>query len=335
MHIRRQFHLCLAAAWMVILIVVVRWEWASNLGDTWKDFRKTARLSRYEATEQIPIENDKNDITAAPTSGSPSVPRNWHCIPLTTSTVIVSSVPKSEPTPLPKRVVVMGKLESEDTSWVNTDLSDWHHAIYVVDGQNFTTPDSSILRTPINKGNEALPYLTYLVTNYHSLPATIAFVHSHRDGFPRAWHTDAPNHSAAAMLKSLNIDFIQRNGYANLRCIADPGCPAEVQSFRDPPEAHRTIESAMPDAWRTLFDNSTVPPILATPCCSQFAVSRDQVLTRPLADYEKYRDWLIETELDDDTSGRVFEYLWHVIFGQEPVYCPSLERCYCDVYGRC
>jgi hypothetical protein len=25
------------------------------------------------------------------------------------------------------------------------------------------------------------------------------------------------------------------------------------------------------------------------------------------------------TELDDETSGRVFEYLWHIIFGQDPV----------------
>ena len=54
-------------------------------------------------------------------------------------------------------------------------------------------------------------------------------------------------------------------------------------------------------------------------CCSQFAVSKEQVLKRPKSDYETYLKWLMDTEEDDGVSGRVFEYLWHIIFGKEAV----------------
>jgi len=42
--------------------------------------------------------------------------------------------------------------------------------------------------------------------------------------------------------------------------------------------------------------------------------------------------WLLDTPLNDFTSGRVFEYLWHVIFGREPVFCPEMDQCYRDLY---
>ena len=40
-----------------------------------------------------------------------------------------------------------------------------------------------------------MAYLTYLVENYDNLAETIAFIHSHKDGYPGGWHTDTPNHS--------------------------------------------------------------------------------------------------------------------------------------------
>lgn len=75
----------------------------------------------------------------------------------------------------------------------------------------------------------------------------------------------------------------------------------------------------MPDAWRALFNNSNIPEVIAAPCCSQFAVSREQVWRRPVGDYKWFQRWLMETELSDDVSGRVMEYLWHVIFGKGAV----------------
>jgi hypothetical protein len=60
-----------------------------------------------------------------------------------------------------------------------------------------------------------------------------------------------------------------------------------------------------------LFPGVEVPEKVGVPCCSQFAVSREKILERPIEDYVRYRQWLLETTLPDDTSGRIMEYSWH------------------------
>lgn len=62
-----------------------------------------------------------------------------------------------------------------------------------------------------------------------------------------------------------------------------------------------------------------VPGEVGAACCAQFAVSRERVLERPKSDYEGLRRWVTETEKDDAQSGRVLEFLWHVIFGMDAV----------------
>lgn len=91
----------------------------------------------------------------------------------------------------------------------------------------------------------------------------------------------------------------------------------------------------MAQAWAELFPGVAVPDVLAQPCCAQFALSRERILSIPKKDYIFYRDWLLETSLNDETSGRVFEYLWHVIFTEQTVFCPDMHACYCDGYGIC
>lgn len=175
------------------------------------------------------------------------------------------------------------------------------------------------LHTARNKGREANVYLTYIIDYYDELPSTIAFVHSHEDGWPRAWHTDATDHSNVKSLNSLNTEFVQKNGYANLRCLAIPGCPDEMQPFREPYEEAREEEHAYSKAWRYIFENDEVPTVIGTPCCAQFSVSREQVHQRPRTFYLRAHQWLLDADLDDATTGRVFEYMWHIIFGQDPV----------------
>ncbi|KAI9732884.1 MAG: hypothetical protein M1834_003824 [Cirrosporium novae-zelandiae] len=222
------------------------------------------------------------------------------------------------PTPKPTvkvgdKVIVMAKLQSEDTSWVSNDLPDWQNAIYTVD--NTTTP----LHTPSNKGKESMAYLTYLIDTYPDFPSTIAFIHSHKNGYPTAWHTDTDDHSNVLSLNTLRLVTVQKQGYVNLRCLWTPGCPDEVQPFRHPPDLEKPVELIMPNAWKFMFENTAVPNTLATTCCSQFAVSRKQVLKRPKADYVRFRNWVESVHVDDDISGRVLEYLWHVIFGKDAV----------------
>lgn len=173
-----------------------------------------------------------------------------------------------------------------------------------------------------NKGKESAVYLQYLIDHYHALPSLLVFLHAHRDGYPRAWHTEFAEHSNVRTVQMLQSDFVLRSGYANLRCTHSPGCPDEIRPFRDQgpgPDDSRPQEPAFAIAWREMFNTSLVPEVIAAPCCSQFAVSRDQVLKRPLSDYERFRRWVFDTDLEDDISGRVMEYMWHVIFGRDPV----------------
>lgn len=53
-----------------------------------------------------------------------------------------------------------------------------------------------------------------------------------------------------------------------------------------------------------------------------------------MEDYVAYRDWLLQTELEDSLSGRVWEYVWQWLFTGQSEYCPEV-RCYCDAYGVC
>jgi len=180
-----------------------------------------------------------------------------------------------------------------------------------------------------------MAYLTFIIDHYDILPSYMVFVHPHLEGWPAAWHTDSAGHNQVSSIRSLKLEYLEQHGYANMRCLHDPGCPAEIQVGRQ--EDHRTAEHAMRDAWPFMFGGNytDIPKVIGVPCCAQFAVSKTQVLKRSKSDYERYRRWLLDTELDDDTSGRVFEYLWHVIFGQEPVHCPDITQCWCDQFGRC
>jgi hypothetical protein len=155
-----------------------------------------------------------------------------------------------------------------------------------------------------------MAYLTYIIDFYTRLPQTIVFLHSHHDGREKAWHTDAWSFDNVRSVKALQLHFVQSNGYVNLRCSWDPGCKP----------AHRYNAHVTPEVWEEIFVNSThAPAQIGAVCCAQFAVSREQVLARPLDDYLQFRKWIFDTELSDEKSGRVMEFLWHYIFGREAV----------------
>ncbi|EPS34679.1 hypothetical protein POX_a00349 [Penicillium oxalicum] len=244
------------------------------------------------------------------------------------------------------KVIVMAKLREEPTDWVQEELPDWQRAIYIVNPTEKARADPHVLTTPVNKGHESMAYLTYIIDHYDTLPSTIVFLHAHRAGFNMAWHTDAPLHDNVNAMRMLQTDFVERNGYVNLRCNWNPGCR----------EAHRFNAHVTEQIWWDVFQGTSTPPLnssspfeqelstrkymrkpaqVGAACCAQFAVSKSQVHARPRDDYVKFRQWVIETDLNDAMSGRVMEFLWHVIFGMEAVYCPDEELCYCQVYGKC
>ena len=238
------------------------------------------------------------------------------------------------------KIVVMGRLSTENTAWVS-ELPDWQSAVYDVEPSLNGTSRPNGLRTSVNKAHEAMPYLTYIADNYPSFPDVIAFVHAHRDGYPKAWHTDAFGHSAVTMLQDLRVETVLARGYVNLRCNGIPGCPAEIEPFRkDLDEEKQANADAFLDVYGSFFNKTRAEmereiPVVATPCCAQFAVSRQQILARPKEDYERYLHLLETTKYDDYTAGRILEYMWHIMFGRDAVHCEDMMTCYCDVFGRC
>ena len=40
-----------------------------------------------------------------------------------------------------------------------------------------------------------------------------------------------------------------------------------------------------------------MPSLIKAPCCSEFVVSRDRILSRALSFYVRLRDWIISTEI--------------------------------------
>ena len=154
-----------------------------------------------------------------------------------------------------------------------------------------------------------MAYLTYVIDYYNSLPGVIVFLHSHRKGFWGAWHTDNGLHDNVYSMRKLQLDYVRLNGYVNLRCNWSPGCDLD-----DRDNTHVT-----PQIWEQLFEDTPFPGEVGAACCAQFAVSKEQVLQRPQEHYERYRQWLLDTEMSDTKSGRVFEYSWQAIFGKGAV----------------
>ena len=82
---------------------------------------------------------------------------------------------------------------------------------------------------------------------------------------------------------------------------------------------NRSLQRTSPGVNAELQNPMLFPQQVGAACCAQFAVSRDQVLRRPREDYIRFREWVTQTDKDSASSGRVMEFLWHVIFGKEAV----------------
>ncbi|KAJ9357749.1 hypothetical protein C8Q69DRAFT_396414 [Paecilomyces variotii] len=224
------------------------------------------------------------------------------------------------------KMLVVPRIKEEDTEWIERELPDWEAAVYVADDP------SAPLHPPKNKGHEVMVYLTFIIDNYENLPDIMAFMHAHQ----MAWHNDdILDWNAAEMLRRLNPNRVAREGYMNMRCNWSPGCPDWMHPGTLEEDSSKQEETMLARSWSEIFPNDPIPDVLAQPCCAQFALSRERVLAIPKSRFVFYRDWLLRTELSDYISGRVWEYLWHVVFTGENVFCPLQNVCYCDGFGLC
>ncbi|KAF2729848.1 hypothetical protein EJ04DRAFT_537609 [Polyplosphaeria fusca] len=218
-------------------------------------------------------------------------------------------------------------MKGDDTSWLDQHFASWKKNIYTVNDP------SAPLTVPKNKGREAMPFLTYIITRYPTLPHTSIFIHSLR----YQWHNEDPMYDGIPPLTHLNLSRVQARGYHSLRCTWTMGCPAELHPTS--PSSDNDDRSQNERAWAsvfsTFFPDTPVPEKVGAHCSSQFAVSRARIHALPLEKYVQIRDWLLSTPLPDQISGRVLEYMWHFIFGMGAVDCEDAGTCFCEGFGLC
>ena len=224
------------------------------------------------------------------------------------------------------RMLVVPRMHDEEVDWISHELPDLPSTVYVADD-----PEAEF-HPPKNKGHEVMIYLTYIIDHYDDLPDVMMFMHSHR----WSWHNDdILDYDAVEMIKRLSSERVTREGYMNMRCHWDPGCPDWMHPGNLEEDMYKQEESLIAKAWSELFPLDPVPQVLAQPCCAQFALSKERVLSIPKSRFVFYRTWLLRTPLSDYISGRVWEYMWQYIFTGQNVHCPVMHSCYCDGYGVC
>lgn len=172
---------------------------------------------------------------------------------------------------------------------------------------------SKTMRSPhcevgTNRGREASAYLRFIVDNYDWLPGHVAFVHGHR----HAWHQ---RHGADILDLIQDCAQYRRYGFVPLN-----------NTFIDDRDSKNHAMRNVLGVWDTLFRpylERDPPKHLLHDCCAQFIVSRHRIRAHPIEAYRHWLDFTTKTSSpfpdDDIMNGLVFEYVWHVIFGEPDV----------------
>lgn len=242
--------------------------------------------------------------------------------------------------------VILAGLKSSNITYISLESglceSD-QQIIYAADD-----PDAPY-HTLINKGREAMPYLEYIISHYDKLPHIMLFMHAGR----YAWHNvHLFRSSTKAMVRRLRREHVEKQGFVNLKCDWQRGCPTIFNDTAAIADGNRN-SSATPStmgqtelehldhlrgAWADLFpDVPSMPVQIGIPGGGQFAVTRELVMGVPLARWKKIQQWLIDTPLSTFDAGQVLEFSWHMFFlgTTTSVMCPDVDLCYCQLYGTC
>jgi hypothetical protein len=184
---------------------------------------------------------------------------------------------------------------NEDLSWVN----------------NLKYPYEIISRngieqeTPPNKGLEASSYLEYIIKHYNNLPEYCIFLHGHRS----AWH-HVENIDEKLEKLCLDKDYCNINDYP----------PNQLNTFE---QATNMFIKEIP-ALNSILSIEIDINKLIYKSCSQFYVKKECIQRHSAVTYIKLYDYLMASKLPSFWSGRVFEYIWHIIFTGQLAYTELL-----------
>ncbi|RDW82961.1 hypothetical protein BP5796_04452 [Coleophoma crateriformis] len=227
--------------------------------------------------------------------------------------------------------LVVAARRTDDVSWTSyLPLPNLTTLIYRWDDADAPYPSAE------QKGNEAMVYHTYLHDFYDKLPDITIFVHapqSPRDAEPFLFS------SLVYTLSHLDLEQVMQRQYVNLRTSWQDGCSAWLNTnatnatWHSPEEVH--MRQMFLDTFVTATGPFDVPEILAQPCCSQFAVSREAVSSVDKAEYARHIKLLSRTDLPQSIPGRAWEYMWQYLFLKKAIDCPIEWKALCKTYHVC
>ena len=177
--------------------------------------------------------------------------------------------------------------------------------------------DSPLCEVNTNKGNEVTAYLKFIIQNYDNLPNHVAFIHGHE----RAWHQHKNLFDVINCVKYREHGFVSLNNYF----IDDRKIESNV------------IMKKLHQIWDKEFRpylKRDPPTYLCHDCCAQFIVSKERILKNSREAYQAWYDLVINDSTNDNSyeMGRIFEYIWHIIFGEPDVVT---QEEYQVMFGEC
>ncbi len=174
---------------------------------------------------------------------------------------------------------------NEDLAWVHNLKCPYK----VISRQNIPA------ETPPNKGNEASSFLEYIINNYENLADYTFFVHGHRNSYHHNGNTDDIINTCKIKHDYYNFNNIQQVPLTYFRNVIQP-CIPEFETIS------KIINYDI--KWDQIHYRH----------CAQFYVKRELIQQYPKEVYQKLYDYLMATPIQSYYSGRLFEYVWHVIF---------------------
>ncbi|KAH9219848.1 hypothetical protein DL95DRAFT_255849, partial [Leptodontidium sp. 2 PMI_412] len=228
--------------------------------------------------------------------------------------------------------LVIAATTKENYSWVKDLKVPGMNAVpYIADDLNTTHHAQQ------NKGHEAMMYHQYFYDFYDNLPDISILIHSQQ----MSWHVeqllDQRYESMIFSLNHLDLREVQRRHFLNLRVTWGVGCSTgSINTTRVNEESGTSPEQKeMQEAFRANFNLYDIPEILATPCCSQIAVTKERIRSVPREQYLHHINWLLSTKLKDSISGRTWEHMWQYLFLEKAIDCPLEHKAYCRLYHIC
>jgi hypothetical protein len=157
-----------------------------------------------------------------------------------------------------------------------------------------------------NHGCEASTYLKFISDNYYNLPKTILFLHGHEN----SWHQH--NKIFKHLPELIYSDpYLKNKNYFNI-----------TYDFFNDRTLNNPVMRLLEKLWNTHFLPSLMisfPIFIYHLCCAQFIVKRAGVYMRPKLFYKQCYELSINIDYDSKTIAQLFEYIWHIMFGEAPV----------------